>query len=233
MTPMVVNQCVRTWRRLGVSKEVADEMAAELGADLESAAAEGLSATSVVGSDARGFAATWAFERGVVRPRLRLGLTAFAALVGAVPGVGFGLFVAYGLSSDAMGSIFGAGEYRVGNIGYRSQLDVPEWLLLALYIVGAVFAYAGAVGAVAAVLHWRFDPALARTVRSLATALPVCTAAAVGAAVLFASSRDFATSMDVVFADAAVAATVLALGVALVRYRAVRRERARSSAEYA
>jgi hypothetical protein len=39
--------------------------------------------------------------------------------------------------------------------------------------------------------------------------------------------------MDVVFADAAVAATVLASGVALVRYRAVRRERARFSTEYA
>lgn len=233
MTTMVVNQCVRTWRRLGVPKEVADEMAAELGADLESAAAEGLSATSVVGSDARGFAATWAFERGVVRPRLRLGLTAFAALVGAVPGVGFGLFVAYGLSSAAMGSIFGAGEYRVGNIGYASTLDVPEWLLLTLYIVGAAFAYAGAVGAVAAVLHWRFDLALARTVRSLAMALPIFTAAAVGSAMLFASTRDFSTSIDVVFADAAVAATVLASGVALVRYRAVRRERAGSSAEYA
>jgi hypothetical protein len=39
--------------------------------------------------------------------------------------------------------------------------------------------------------------------------------------------------MHVVFADTAVTATVLALGVALVRYRAVRRERARFSAEYA
>jgi hypothetical protein len=233
MTTMVVNQCMRTWRRLGVAKEVAEEMAAELGADLESAAAEGLSATSVVGSDARGFAATWASERGVVRPRLRLTLTAFAALVGAVPGAGFGLFVAYGLSSQAMGSIFGAGEYRVGNTGYQSPLDVPEWLLLTLYLVGAVFAYAGAVGAVAAVLHWRFDPALARTVRSLATTLPVCTVAAVGAAMLFASTRNFSTSTHMVFADAAVAASVLASGVALVRCRAVRRERARCSAEYA
>jgi hypothetical protein len=233
MTSIVVNQCVSTWHRLGVSRDIADEMAAELGADLENAAAEGLSATSVIGSDARGFAAAWAIERGVVRPRLRLGLTAFAALVGAVPGVGFGLFVAYGLSSQAIGSMLGAGEVRVGNTGYQATLSIPTWLLLVLYAVGAAFAYAGAVGAVAAVLQWRFDLALVRTVQSLAMALPVCTAAAVGAAVLFASTRDFATSTDVVFADAAVAATVLASGVVLVRYRAVRRERARFSTEYA
>jgi hypothetical protein len=233
MTSIVVNQCARTWRRLGVSKEVADEMAAELGADLESAAAEGLSATSVVGSDARGFAAAWAFERGVVQPRLRLASTAFTALVGAVPGVGFGLFVAYGLSSEAMGSMFGAGVVRVGDTGYQATLSMPEWLLLVLYAVGAVFAYAGAVGAVAAVLHWRLDPAFARTVRSLATTLPVCTAAAVGSAVLFASTRDYSTSINVVLADAAVAATVLASGVAFVRYRAVRCEGVRRSAECA
>jgi hypothetical protein len=78
-----------------------------------------------------------------------------------------------------------------------------------------------------------FDPAFARTIRWLAVALPVCTAAALGAAILFASTRGFATSMAVVFADAVIAATVLASGVVLVRYRAVRRERARFSAEYA
>jgi hypothetical protein len=233
MTPIVVNQCTRTWHRLGVSKDFAAEMAAELEADLGAAAAEGLSATSVIGSDVRGFAAAWAIERGVVRPRLRLGLTAFAALVGAVPGAGFGLFVAYGLSSQAMGSILGAGEVRAGNTVAQSTLSIPLWLLLVLYAVGALFAYAGAVGAVAAVLHWRFDPALVRTVRLLATVLPVCTAAALGTAIVFASTRNFATSMDVVFADAAVAATVLASGVALVRYCAVRHERARFSTECA
>lgn len=233
MTPIVVNQCMRTWHRLGVSKDFAGEMAAELEADLGAAAAEGMSATSVIGSDVRGFAAAWALERGVVRPRLRLVSTALAALVGAVPGAGFGLFVAYGLSSEAMGSILGAGNVRVGDTSYQAPLLLPTWLLLVLYTLGAVFAYGGAVGAVAAVLHWRFDPAFARTVRSLVTTLPVCTAGAVGAAIVFASTRHFATSIDVVFADAAVAAAVLASGVALVRYRAVRHERDRFSAEYA
>jgi len=75
----VVHECRRTWRRLGVPREVADEMAADLEADLAAGAAEGYSPVSVVGADAKAFAAAWATERGVVRPRLRLALTATAA----------------------------------------------------------------------------------------------------------------------------------------------------------
>lgn len=228
---IVIEECKRTWRRLGVPRPVAEEMAVDLESDLEAAAPEGLSPAAVIGADVRSFAAAWATERGVVRPRLRLATTAAAALVGAVPGAGFALFVAYGLSSEAMGAILGAGEYRVGDTGYQATLSVPEWLLLLLllllYAVGALFAYAGAVGAVAAALHWRFDPALSRTVRALAVGLPLATAAAIAATVAFASTRGFSTALPVVLADVAVAAAVFSCGVALVRLRAVRQERAR------
>lgn len=50
---------------------VANEMAADLEADLEEAEAEGVSAEEVLGSgasDPRSFAAAWAAERGVSRP---------------------------------------------------------------------------------------------------------------------------------------------------------------------
>jgi hypothetical protein len=71
-----VEQCRREWRRLGVPDLVADEMAAELAADLEEARAEGMSLKDVLGSgaaDARSFAAMWAAERGVAPSRQRGG----------------------------------------------------------------------------------------------------------------------------------------------------------------
>ena len=71
-----VDECRREWKRLGVPDHVAAEMAADLEADLDEAAAEGVSAEEVLGSgafDARSFASAWAAERGVVgRSRRRL-----------------------------------------------------------------------------------------------------------------------------------------------------------------
>jgi hypothetical protein len=67
-----VEQCRREWERLAVPGPVANEMAADLLADLQEAEAEGVSAEEVLGSgafDPRAFAASWAAERGVSRQR--------------------------------------------------------------------------------------------------------------------------------------------------------------------
>lgn len=62
-----VEECRREWERLGVPDLLADEMAADLEADLAEAEAEGVSVAEIVGeSDPRRFAATWASERGLV-----------------------------------------------------------------------------------------------------------------------------------------------------------------------
>jgi hypothetical protein len=64
-----VDECRAEWRRLGVTDTIANEMAADLGADLDEAAADGVSAEEVLGTaafDPRGFAASWARERGVL-----------------------------------------------------------------------------------------------------------------------------------------------------------------------
>src|SRR5919197_6324793 len=77
-----VEQCRREWRRLRVPTTVADEMAAELEADLADAAAEGVTADELLGSDAQSFAASWATERGVIPrgvPRLLLAALAVFA----------------------------------------------------------------------------------------------------------------------------------------------------------
>ena len=66
-----VEECRHEWKRLGVPDAVANEMAADLEADLAEAEAEGASAEDVLGSavfDARSFAASWAAERGVIGP---------------------------------------------------------------------------------------------------------------------------------------------------------------------
>ena len=67
-----VRECQKEWRRLGVPPAAANEMAADLSADLAEAAAEGLSAEHVLGNgafDPRSFAADWATARGLVGPQ--------------------------------------------------------------------------------------------------------------------------------------------------------------------
>jgi hypothetical protein len=91
-----VAACRREWDRLHVAAEVAEEMAAELRADLADAAAEGVSAEELLGAgayDARGFAASWAAERGVVPARRsrRTGVLAGVAVALAAIGIAAGL----------------------------------------------------------------------------------------------------------------------------------------------
>jgi hypothetical protein len=64
-----VEQCRREWKRLNVPDPLAEEMAADLAADLGEAEADGVSAEEFLGSsvsDPRTFAASWAAERGVI-----------------------------------------------------------------------------------------------------------------------------------------------------------------------
>jgi hypothetical protein len=96
-----VEECRSEWKRLGVPDPVANEMAADLAADLDEAEADGVSAEDVLGSgafDPRSFASAWAAERGVIqrplpsgreiprRPRIAAAIGTFAliAITGAV-----------------------------------------------------------------------------------------------------------------------------------------------------
>jgi hypothetical protein len=88
-----VEQCRREWRRLGVPDPLADEMAADLTADLAEAEAEGVSAEELLGRsafDPCSFARSWAAERGIIpippsratrrRPLVLVAFTALAAV---------------------------------------------------------------------------------------------------------------------------------------------------------
>jgi len=220
----VVETCRRTWRRLGVRPEIAAEMAVELQTDLEQAGAAGVPAATYVAGDPEAFAAAWATERGVVRPRFRIGATVMAAILGAVPGVGIALFAAYGLSSAAFGEIFGH-PVRVGENAYQLAFEPPSWLYLTLYALGAMFAYAGAVLAVGAVLRLLRDPGVARTVRLLAKLLPIALVISICVSITFAWTQDFSDLPWVAITDAVVAIAAFAISVALVRSFAVREER--------
>jgi hypothetical protein len=85
-----VEECRREWRRLHVPDLVANEMAADLAADLRDAEVEGASREDLLGDaalDAHAFARSWAQERGLVTPaasqrrRLRLALSLVVAAI--------------------------------------------------------------------------------------------------------------------------------------------------------
>jgi hypothetical protein len=66
-----IQECRQEWKRLGVPDPIANEMAADLTADIEEAESEGGSAEDVLGTslfDPRRFAAAWAGARGVTAP---------------------------------------------------------------------------------------------------------------------------------------------------------------------
>jgi hypothetical protein len=90
-----IEECRREWRRIGVPDPIANEMAADLTADIEEAESEGGTAEDVLGNsafDPRHFARSWAVAQGVSPPAtpiptqrrwpvLVLGLTGCAALL--------------------------------------------------------------------------------------------------------------------------------------------------------
>ncbi len=153
-----VEQCRAEWRRLGVAAPAAEEMAAELAADLEDAAADGVGAEQLLGgsyADPRAFAAAWAGERGIVpqaprrrRPLLLGAFTALAALALVVAAV----LLATGepkVSLHTNGAVHlppvpvfypPGSPVPAGQVVRASAAAPIEWLLLALALVALGFA---------------------------------------------------------------------------------------------
>jgi hypothetical protein len=106
--------CRREWSRLGVPEALAGEMAADLEADLDEAAADGVSPEEVLGNgyfDPESFAASWARARGIVsddpapaRPaRRRPWVVVAGALVSAVIALAGLVALAGGRQSASVG----------------------------------------------------------------------------------------------------------------------------------
>lgn len=158
-----VEECRREWRRLRVPDRVANEMAADLKADLDEAEAEGASPEAVLGSEAfdpRSFAASWAAERGVVGPlparvdrlprRSRLlaglGVSALVALIGvALVAVRAGVSVA-------------AAQVRPAFRFPPPPLGVPEGSVVhapAVFpTIGLLLLLVGVAGAILSLVYW-------------------------------------------------------------------------------
>jgi hypothetical protein len=120
-----VEECRREWKRLGVPDLLADEMAADLEADLVEAEADGVSAAEILGeSDPRRFAATWASERGLVadqhapkKPR-RIWPWVVLAVV-----LLFGFFISFSLVGFGTGSVKSAPPELVTR---QRRISVPN-----------------------------------------------------------------------------------------------------------
>lgn len=153
-----VEECRREWKRLRVPDPVANEMAADLAADLKEAEAEGVSAEEVLGSgafDPRAFAASWAAERGVSQPpapsRERLPKRSF--ILAAIAA-----FVAITLSGAVL-VIFTSPSRSVSALPARPPSVPPPALHPHLSgidtrMVGSVLLIVGLAGIVALTLVW-------------------------------------------------------------------------------
>jgi len=144
-----VAQCRREWKRLGVPRPLAEEMASDLASDLDEAAAEGVSAEQLLGntvSDPRSFAASWAAERGVVRapggggrgrPRALIAFTALAAVVLVVAAV----LLATGEPKLSLVQTRTGPSGSSRHVVQAASAAAPvEWILLAVAVAALGFA---------------------------------------------------------------------------------------------
>lgn len=157
-----VEECRREWRRLRVPDPVANEMAADLKADLDEAEAEGASAEAVLGSgafDPRSFAASWAEERGVVGPPLPPragGLPRWSLLLAGVAASAFVVVIGIALASTRSGvAVAAVPAFR----GSPPPIGVPEGSVGHgpgdfLPAIGLVLLLVGVVGAILSVAYW-------------------------------------------------------------------------------
>ena len=158
-----VDECRREWRRLGVPDPIANEMAADLTADIEEAQSEGGSAEDVLGNsafDPRRFAGSWAVARGVTappvsttprrrRPALAFGLVGCAALLALVGAV----LVGGRQSAAAVSSVSRSGP-RSGRVYPGSALVLQHFQHFpAVAIFGLLLLVVGVVGVGLAVLY--------------------------------------------------------------------------------
>ncbi len=216
MAREVVGQCRRTWRRIGVTREDAAEMAAELTADLDAARQDGRDPQSFVGGDPTGFARAWASERGVVPVRYLAGRLMLAALFGALPGSFAGMFLVFGLPSDGLAQVLGRESDAV---------DLPGWLDICFWAMSVAFAWTGTLAASSAVLRYHADAARQITVRVLAAWLPLAAVGAAGATALVARHWGYPYGLGVVLAEVAVPLATVIASLGLARVVIVRRFR--------
>ncbi len=169
-----VDACRKEWGRIGVPEAVANEMAADLEADLTEAEADGVAPEEVVGNgffDPAAFAASWASARGVVENRPHTGthdrrrpwvMAASTAVCAVVVLLGSALLVGVRHSSMSVDSVAIKRQLMLPAPG---MFVVPHRLFLtqqsgALTPIGLVLLVAGLVGL--GFILWLWKPWSAR-----------------------------------------------------------------------
>ncbi len=159
-----VEECRREWRRLGVPDPIANEMAADLTADIEEAESEGGTAEDVVGNgafDPERFAGSWAMARGVTAPPaisppprrwplLAFGLVASMALLA----LGAAISVGGRQSAAAISSASRLGGPRSVRVVPGSPIVLQHFPHLPVVVIAALLLLVvGVVGVGLAVLY--------------------------------------------------------------------------------
>jgi hypothetical protein len=162
-----VQACRAEWDRLGVPEAAANEMAADLEADLAEAEADGASPEEVLGNgyfDAKSFAASWAFAKGVASERpqsavvqLRTRTVTFfssAVVCLALGALGLVLFVGrrFGSASASAVAVRRSLPRQVPSIFVGPHFGGPG---IALDVVGLVLLGIGIVGLGITLWFWR------------------------------------------------------------------------------
>jgi hypothetical protein len=167
-----VEECQKEWKRLGVSQATANEMAADLEADLAEAEADGVSPEEVLGNgyfDARAFAAEWARARGVVDPnantRMPVTHAGFRPLTLALSALVFGVVAAFGLLM-LVGEHSGSVSLAIVAVQHAVARPAPGFLFRPAHFgpsgpgapiaaLGLILLISGLVGAGVSLWFWR------------------------------------------------------------------------------
>ncbi|MEH0972827.1 hypothetical protein V6U77_17045 [Micromonospora sp. CPCC 205546] len=211
-TPAVDNLLAaadRKWRALGIHRRDRVSLKADLRAELEAAAADGLDPAELLDADPSGFALRIAEEAGVERTPPRYGRVLGVATAGAMLSLVVGYIVVVSLH-----------QAFVAAFDLPRSVRVPLWLAAGVFYGGiAAVVVAGAVLAVRIAL--RDTPHIRHTAARMTLLLPPAVAAAIAAATAFAWSLDYPLTPPAIAAEAAIVLATFLAATALARHWSV------------
>ncbi len=208
----------RAWRAYGVRRADRAALAADLRLDLESAAADGVGPTQLLGADVPGFARRLADEAGVRREPPALGPLLGTALVGGTLGAALGVAVLALLDT-----------LTVNLLELTTNPGVPVWILVvAYYGIPAALVVAGAVTTVRARL--RDLPRIRATANAMVLLLPLAGIIITPITMAFAAMTGYSTSSPAVVIEMLLVAGALAGAIVLARRWALREPAERHTA---
>lgn len=197
----------REWRRLQLSRTDRRELAADVAADLEAAAADGVGPAQLLGTDPTGFAREAAGSQGYIPQPSAYGRT----LVGGFAGLVVTAVVAYLVSELLYATVV-------------QWVDLPfQWggvggaiLFLGVVALAELF---GTLAGVRLALRGRW--AARATVTRAGLTLPVIVGAAGGIATVYAQYRDVATDSQTVTTEIAIVTLGWVVALAAARWWAL------------